>query len=112
MLVASSLYEAARYYELFQKTVFKGKCAVVTSYNPMAKDVTLEDTGANTETDKQFLYNLYTALLKDATPKPGKTIRGRGKRIIQIAADQHEIAGGRGQIAHRLRRTVLHVSLH
>lgn len=73
MLVASSIYEAARYYELFQKTVFKGKCAVVTSYNPMAKDVTLEDTGANTETDKQFLYNLYTALLKDVTPKPGKT---------------------------------------
>ncbi len=73
MLVASSIYEAARYYELFQKTVFKGKSAVVTSYNPMAKDVTLEDTGANTETDKQFLYNLYNAVLKDVTPKPGKT---------------------------------------
>jgi type I restriction enzyme R subunit len=73
MLVASSIYEAAKYFELFQKTVFKRKCAVVTSYNPQAQDVTLEETGANTETEKQFLFNLYTALLKDVQPKPGKT---------------------------------------
>jgi len=73
MLVASSIYEASKYFELFQKTVFKGRCAVITSYNPQAKDITLEDTGANTETEKQFLYNIYTTLLKDVTPKPGKT---------------------------------------
>jgi type I restriction enzyme, R subunit len=73
MLVASSIYEAAKYFELFQKTVFKGKCAVVTSYNPQAQDVTLEETGANTETEKQFLYNTYTALLKEVEPKPGKS---------------------------------------
>jgi type I restriction enzyme, R subunit len=73
MLVASSIYEAAKYLELFQRTVFKGKCAVVTSYNPQAKDVTLEETGANTETDKQFLYNTYKALLKDVVAQPGKT---------------------------------------
>ena len=58
---------------LFQKTPFNGKCAVVTSYNPLAKDVTLEETGANTETDKQFIYNTYTDLLKDVDPKPGMT---------------------------------------
>jgi type I restriction enzyme R subunit len=73
MLVASSIYEAAKYYELFQKTVFKGRCALVTSYNPQTRDVTLEDTGANTETEKEFLYSTYTALLKDVTPKSGKT---------------------------------------
>ena len=73
MLVASSIYEACKYYELFQKTAFKGKCAVVTSYNPQASDVTLEETGANTETEKQFLYNTYTSLLKDVDAKPGKT---------------------------------------
>ena len=73
ILVASSIYEACKYYELFQKTEFKGKCAVVTSYNPQASDVTLEETGANTETEKQFLYNTYTALLKGVAPKPGKT---------------------------------------
>ncbi len=73
ILVASTIYEACKYFELFQKTVFKGRCAVVTSYNPQAQDVTLEETGANTETDKQFIYSTYSMLLKDVHPKPGKT---------------------------------------
>src|SRR5574342_1336731 len=73
ILVASSIYEACKYYTLFQKTPFRGKCAVVTSYNPQARDVTLEETGANTETDKQFIYNTYNELLKDVLPKPNMT---------------------------------------
>lgn len=73
ILVASSIYEACKYFSLFQKTSLKGKCAVVTSYNPMARDVTLEETGANTETDKQFIYNTYMELLKDVDALPGKT---------------------------------------
>lgn len=73
MLVASSIYEACKYFELFQKTELKGLCAVVTSYDPKAGDVSLEETGANTETERQFLYNTYTALLKDVQPKPGKS---------------------------------------
>ncbi len=71
ILVASSIYEACKYFTLFQKTPFKGKCAVVTSYNPLAKDVTLEETGANSETDRQFIYNTYTELLNDVDAKPG-----------------------------------------
>ncbi|MCK9398270.1 MAG: restriction endonuclease subunit R, partial [Methylobacter sp.] len=73
ILVASCIYEACKYFELFQKTVFKGKCAVVTSYNPQIKDVTLEDTGANTETDKLFIYNTYTELLQNVDALPGKS---------------------------------------
>jgi len=73
ILVASSIYEACKYFELLQKTPFKGKCAIVTSYNPQAKDVTLEETGANSETDKQFIYNTYNELLKGIAPTPGKT---------------------------------------
>lgn len=73
ILVASSIYEACKYFELFQKTVFKGSCAVVTSYNPQVKDVTLEDTGANTETDKEFIYNTYTTLLQNVEALPGKS---------------------------------------
>jgi type I restriction enzyme R subunit len=71
--VASSIYEACKYFTLFQKSPFKGRCAVVTSYNPQAQDVTKEETGANTETDKQFLYNTYTELLKDMEARPGLT---------------------------------------
>lgn len=73
LLVASSIYEACKYFALFQKTPFKGKCAVVTSYNPQTKDITTEDTGAATETDKEFIYNTYTELLKGVEARPGLT---------------------------------------
>lgn len=73
ILVASSIYEACKYFTLFQKTPFKGRCAVVTSYNPMMRDITKEEIGANTETDKQFVFNTYTELLQDIEPKPGMT---------------------------------------
>jgi type I restriction enzyme R subunit len=73
ILVVSSIYEACKYFTLFQKTPFKGKCAVVTSYNPQARDITLEDTGANTETEKEFIYNTYTELLIELEAKPGMT---------------------------------------
>ncbi|MDF1593637.1 MAG: restriction endonuclease subunit R, partial [Desulfobacterales bacterium] len=73
LLVVSSIYEACKYFDLFQKTPFKGKCAVITSYNPQAQDVTKEETGANTETDRQFIYNTYNELLKDVNAKPGMT---------------------------------------
>ena len=52
ILVASSIYEACRYFELFQRTEFKGKCAVVTSYNPSTRDITTEDTGATPKLKK------------------------------------------------------------
>ena len=73
ILVVASIYEACKYYQRFQQTAFKGKCAVITSYNPQTQTLTTEDTGANTETDKQFIYNLYTDLTKNISPKPNQT---------------------------------------
>ena len=73
LLVASSIYEACKYFELFQKTSFKGKCAVITSYDPKAGDVSKEEVGANTETDKQFVYNTYVELLKSVPAEGGKS---------------------------------------
>ena len=73
LLVTSSIHDACKYYTLFHKTPFKGKCALVTSYNPQAQDLTKEETGANTETDKQFIYNTYTELLKDVKAESGMT---------------------------------------
>lgn len=73
ILVASSIYEACKYFDLLQKTPFKGKCAVVTSYNPATQHITLEETGSNSETDKQFVFNTYTELLKEVDAKPGMT---------------------------------------
>jgi type I restriction enzyme R subunit len=73
ILVANSIYEACEYYKLFQNTAFKGKCGLVTSYNPNTRDVTTEDTGTNTETQKEAIYNLYEELLKEVVPQPEKT---------------------------------------
>jgi type I restriction enzyme, R subunit len=86
ILVAASIYEACKYFALLQKTPFKGRCAVVTSYNPQAKDITLEEIGANTQTDKQFVYETYTDLLKDVDARPGmsktETYEDRAKKLF------------------------------
>ena len=71
ILVASSIYEACRYFELFNTTELKGKCAVITSYDPKAGDVSKEEVGANTETDKQVIFNIYEQLLSGVAPHPG-----------------------------------------
>lgn len=61
ILVASSIYEACRYFDLFNNTnsELKGKVGLITSYSPQTSDITTEDTGAGTDTEKQFMYNLY-----------------------------------------------------
>jgi type I restriction enzyme R subunit len=87
MLVASSIYEACRYFDLFQKTPFKGKCAVITSYDPHASDISLEDTGENTDTAKEYIYKTYTDLIKDVVPHPSmsktETYEQRAKDLFK-----------------------------
>ena len=73
ILVASSIYDACKYFTLFQKTPFRDRCAVITSYNPQTRDISTEDTGAKTETDKEFIYTTYTELLIDVPSVPGKS---------------------------------------
>lgn len=73
ILVASSIFEACKYFQIFQKTVFKGKCGIVTSYNLDKRDTTLEETGANTETDRQFIYNTYSEIVENVSAEPGLT---------------------------------------
>jgi type I restriction enzyme, R subunit len=63
LVIASSIYEACIFYEIFQATSLKGKCGLVTSYNPTPKDIVTEGTGENTETEKEFIYNTYIDLL-------------------------------------------------
>ncbi len=73
ILVAGSIYDACKYYELFQSTEFRGKCAVITSYNPTHRDIVTEDTGANTDTEKEYIYNTYNVLLRDVVAETQKT---------------------------------------
>lgn len=69
MLVASSIYQACKFYELFQDTELKGKCAIVTSYEPSAGDIRTEtvDDGKNTEAIEQ--YEIYMKMLNGKDPK-------------------------------------------
>lgn len=73
ILVASSIYEACKYYELFQRTELRGRCGIVTSYNPATRDITTEDSGAGTDTDKEFIYKVYSELLSGVSATGGKT---------------------------------------
>ncbi len=75
ILVAKNIYEACRYFRLFnsKETDLRGKCALITSYNPYAGDISREDTGAETDTEKTFIYDTYEVILKDVQPRPNKT---------------------------------------
>jgi type I restriction enzyme, R subunit len=64
MLVAGSIYEACKYFELFSKTELKGKCAIVTSYKPQVSDTKGETTGDG-ETDALRKYDIYRSMLAD-----------------------------------------------
>ena len=64
MLVAGSIYEACKYFELFSKTELKAKCAIVTSYKPSIADTKGETTGDG-ETDNLRKYDIYRTMLAD-----------------------------------------------
>lgn len=69
MLVASSIYQACKFYELFQETELKDKCAIVTSYEPSVSDIRAEtvDITRNTELIEQ--YEIYMKMLNGKDPK-------------------------------------------
>jgi len=61
MLVTRSIYEACRYYEIFQNFGFK-KCAIITSFEPNANSTKGEETGEG-ETEKIEQYEIYQQML-------------------------------------------------
>ena len=72
MLVADSIFSACRYFQLFQKTSLKGKCAIITSYRPTVTSVTNEETGEG-QTDKQVEYYTYRDMLAAHFDEPADT---------------------------------------
>ncbi|WP_314724201.1 HsdR family type I site-specific deoxyribonuclease [Enterocloster bolteae] len=69
MLVAGSIYQACKFYELFQKTELKGKCAIVTSYEPAAGDIRTETVGDDGETEAVEQYEIYMRMLNGRDPQ-------------------------------------------
>ena len=62
MLVAGSIYQACRYYDIFQQKGFT-KCAIITSYEPMAHSIKDEATGEEGITEKLFQFGTYKNML-------------------------------------------------
>ncbi|MFD3399840.1 type I restriction endonuclease subunit R [Kribbella sp. NPDC058693] len=69
MLVGASIYQACKFYELFSQAGFKGKCAIVTSYEPQAGDISKEDSGHGA-TEKLRQYDIYRQMLADHFNEP------------------------------------------
>ncbi len=82
MLVAGSIYEACKFYELFAKTDLKGKCAIVTSYAPSIADVKGESTGEG-ETDNLHKYAVYCQMLADWFDEPADKAAGKTEKFEQ-----------------------------
>lgn len=71
ILVASSIYEACIYYDYFQKTPLRGKCGVITSYQPQLGDLKGE-TVSEGETLPVQQFNIYRKMLADWFDIPGE----------------------------------------
>lgn len=68
ILVSSSIYQACKYYDLFQNNGFK-KCAIITSYNPSPKDIKGETTGEEGLTEKLRQHEIYNKMLDGKSPE-------------------------------------------
>ena len=68
MLVSGSIFQACKYYELFQTAGLK-ECAIITSYQPNHSDIKGEETGEAAPTDKLLKYEVYNKMLNGKSPE-------------------------------------------
>ena len=64
LLVAGSIYEACKYYELFQDSGLK-KCAIITSFNPHISSIKGETVSLDEDTDNIVKYEVYQKMIGD-----------------------------------------------
>ncbi|MEQ8421812.1 MAG: HsdR family type I site-specific deoxyribonuclease [Arenibacter algicola] len=72
MLVSNSVYQACRYYELFQACGFK-ECAIITSYQPHHGDMKGETTGEGNPTESLKKYEVYQKMLRGKSTEDFET---------------------------------------
>lgn len=74
ILVAPSIVDACKYYKIFQKdTEFSKRCGIITSYEPNPQNITTKNTGSNTKTDEEIIFETYEEILKNIQAEPKKT---------------------------------------
>lgn len=87
MLVAGSIYEAFRFYDIFSKRVeLKGKCAVVSSFEPDKGSIRTAGSEAEKNED-HYKYEISRRMLKDFDVDPDKTgamaeFEGKAKKLF------------------------------
>jgi type I restriction enzyme R subunit len=67
MLVTASIYQACKFYELFEQKGLGNKCAIVTSYRPSPNDMKGQTTGEGL-TERLRQYEIYKRMLNGRTP--------------------------------------------
>ncbi|HMN11383.1 MAG TPA: HsdR family type I site-specific deoxyribonuclease [Bellilinea sp.] len=72
MLVSDSIYNACRFYEMFERTDLAGKCAIVTSYQPHVANIKGETTGEG-ETEELLKFGVYRRMLAEYFNEPEET---------------------------------------
>jgi len=87
MLVAGSIYEACKFYELFAKTTLAGKCTIVTSYVPKAAVIKGEGSGEGA-TDALEKYNIYRQMLADWFDEPAEAAVNKVEKFEEAVKEK------------------------
>lgn len=66
MLVAGSIYDACRYWDIFTSSGFT-KCAIITSYEPTDASVRTAATDPNKESEEEYKKRIYEKMLNGKT---------------------------------------------
>ena len=86
MLVANNIYEACKYYEIFQSKGFR-ECAVISSYIPRAGDLRVDRVSMDEETEAAEKYNAY---LKMIGVDPSEDSKQTAKKVEAFESDAKE----------------------
>ncbi len=86
MLVGASIYQVCKFYELFRQAGFKGKCAIITSYEPQVGDIAKEDSGHGA-TERLRQYDIYRQMLADHFNEPAD------KAMAKVEQFEKEVKG-------------------
>lgn len=95
MLVAGSIYSAYKYYQFFQNdsnTGLRGKCAVVTSYNPTDYDLRKKEDGDDfVQQESKFKNEMAKQSYKDAGVKDADAYEAWAKRLFTKLPSQMKL---------------------
>ena len=82
ILVCASIYQACTFYDLFSRTELRGKCAIVTSYQPHPANISKESAGEGL-TERLRQYEIYRRMLSDHFGEPADTAMYKTEKFEQ-----------------------------